>query len=282
MSPNIKSDPEKVTLSQSMQNMDQVPKSRRNTFAQGIPHTSSRIAQDELSSQDLRSSTHHGHGTPNGMTTWALNDADVLDNISSTNPESPEVQLLSFSLSQQLMPPTVGPSDMMYQPGTDFPVVPDMADHNDLDFSPSQDFHHQYSSMVDFTAFDNDACAQNGAQSCSPAGTLSSGQSTDDSQFVASNDAWNSMMTDARSYHGSSLDQFSRNIFQPAPASPPLTESGNDGCTTSASSHSGYPAFVANDDALMKDMTATRIAPLNPGDPLFPLSPTLSAKDRDR
>lgn len=284
MSPKTKNDPERVALSQSnLQNMDQIPKPARTTLAQGIPNMSTRSTQeDELAGQDnssLGSSTHHGHGTPNGMTSWALNDANALDNISSTNPESPEVQLLSFSLSQQLLPPTVGPRDVMYHTGSDFPVVPGMNDHNDLDFSQPQDFHH-YSPLVDFTAFDNDACTQNGA-SRTPDDALSTGQSSqnDDSHFAGSNETWSSMMADARSYPGSSSDQLPPSIFQPVPASPPLTES--DGSITSACSSSGYPAFI-HDDVLMKDMPPVSIPPINPGDTLFPISPPLSAKDRNR
>lgn len=272
-------------MTQSMQNVDQIPKSRRNTLAQGIPNMPPLPAQDdELSSQDnssLCSSTHHGHGTPNGIT-WALNDADVLDDFSSTNPESPEVQLLSLSLSQQFLPRTVGPSDVMYHTGTDFPVVPDMTD-NDMELSPMHDFH-QYSSLVDFAAFDNDPCTRNRAQSRATDNALSTGRRsrTDGNQFVASNEAWNSMVTDARSYHGSSLDQLSSNVFQPMPASPPLTESGNDVSASSTCSHSGYPAFTTHDDTLMEDVKPTTIGPLNPGDPLFPISPPLNAEDGNR
>lgn len=66
----------------------------------------SRVFQDdELSSQDnfsLCSSTHQTHGTPNGLRglSWPLGDMDALDNgvMSSSKPESPEVQMLSFSL----------------------------------------------------------------------------------------------------------------------------------------------------------------------------------------
>lgn len=236
------------------------------------------IQDDEHSRQDgfSCSSTHHGHGAPNGMASWAVSDAEVLENISSTNPESPEVQLLSFSLSQQLMPSTVGPSEVMYQTGSDFPAAPDMGGHHDLDFTQSHDFH-QYSSLVDFAAFDNDACTSSGTQSRTP-----DDAHTDDSHLAVSNETWNSMMPDNRRYHGSTLDQFSSNLFQPLPASPPLTEAGTDGSVTSACSHTGYPAFMAHDDTLMKDVTATSIGPMNPGDPLFPLSPPLTEKDRNR
>lgn len=250
---------------------------------------SSRHAQDDnLSNQDnfsLCPSAHHGHGSLNEMRPWTLNDADVLDNVSSTNPESPEVQLLSFSLSQQLLPSTVGPSDVMYHTGPDFPVVPDLTDHHDMEFSHSHDFH-QYSSLVDLSAFDNDSCTQNGAQSHTPEDALSNGHSphSDDSQMFAASENWNPMMPDTRNYHGSALDQLSSNIFPAMPVSPPLTEAGHDMSVTSSCSHSGYPAYMANDDVMMKNMTAASIGPhgINLGEPMFPLTPPVSEKDRNR
>ena len=289
MSPKIRNDPERVTLSQpTLHNMDQATNSRHTPHAQGFSHMPSRHTQeDDLSSQDnfsLCSSAHHSHGTPNGMRSWTLNDAEVLDRISSTNPESPEVQMLSFSLSQQLLPSTVGPSDVMYHTGPDFTVVPDLTDHSDMDFSHSHDFH-QYSSLVDLNAFDNDPSTQSGTQSHTSEDALSIGHSShaDDSQFLAANENWNSMMTDSRSYHGSALDQISSNIFPTMPVSPPLTEAGNDMSVTSSCSHPGYPAFMTHDDVMMKDMTATvGNQGINIGEPLFPLTPPLSEKDRNR
>lgn len=289
MSPKIKSDPERVTLSQpTLHNMDQTSKSRHTPLVQGYPNLPSRHTQDDdLSSQDnfpLCSSAHHGNGTLGEMRSWTLNDADVLDNISSTKTESPEVQLLSFSLSQQLLPSTVGPSDVIYHTGPDFPVVPDLTDHHDMDFSHSHDFH-QYSSLVDLNAFDNDSCTQNGAHSHTPEDALSSAHSHhgDDGQMFAANENWNSMITNTRNYHGLPLDHFSSNIFPPMPVSPPLTEAGHDMSVASSCSHSGYPTYV-HDDVLMKDMASSSAGPhgINLGEPMFPLTPPVSEKDRNR
>lgn len=282
MSSQIKNDPERViSLSQSaLQNVDQTSQPRHTPLVHDISNLTSRALQDDdMSSQDnfsLCSSSHNGHGTPNDMKPWVLNDADALENAMSNKPESPEVQMLSFSFSQQLLPSTVGPSEVMYH--TDFPSVQDMNDHNDLDFSHAQDFHH-YSAFVDFAAFENDACAQPGTQSCTPDDAHSIGHSshTDDSQF-----AWNSMM-DNRNYQGSALDQLQSNIFRTVPVSPPLTEASNDVSVTSSCSNSGYPSFMSHDDAMLKDVT-TPIGnqSINLGDPLFPLTPPLSEQDPNR
>lgn len=240
------------------------------------------IPDDELSSQDnfsLCSSTHQSHGTP-GLKSWSVNDVDGLDAgvMSSVKPESPEVQMLSFSLSQQLMPSTVGPSDVMYHTGPEFPGLQDMGDQSELDFSHAQDFNTHYSSLVDFSAFDNDVGAQTGSQSCT----------SDDAHSVShsshTDDAWNSLVADTRTYPGSSMDHFTSNMFHPVPVSPPLTEASNDVSVTSSCSHTGYPSFMSHDDTILKDVTSTPVGSqgINLGDPLFPLTPPLNEQDPNR
>lgn len=287
MSPKIKSDPEKITLSQSaLQNMDQMSQPRNSQISQGMSNMASRVIQDdEISSQDnfsLCSSTQQPHGTPHGLS-WPLGDVDALDNgaMASSKQESPEVQMLSFSLSQQLMPSTVGPSDVMYHNASDFPGIQDMGDQNDLDFAHAQDYH--YSSLVDFTAYENDATGHNGTQSCTPDDSLSHSSHADDAQLSA-HDTWNSMVTDSRNYQGSNMDQFSSSIFQTMPVSPPLTDASHDISVTSSCPHSGYPTYMTNEDAMLKDITATPMGTqgINLADPLFPLTPPLSDQDPNR
>ncbi|THC91087.1 hypothetical protein EYZ11_009449 [Aspergillus tanneri] len=243
------------------------------------------IPDDDLSSQDnfsLCSSTHQSHGTP-GLKSWSVNDVDGIDGtvMSSVKPESPEVQMLSYSLSHQLMPPTVGPSDVMYHAGPEFPGLQDMGEQSDLDFSHAQDFSH-YSSLVDFSAFDNEVGGQNSSQSCASDDARSVSHHTDDGHLAAS-DAWGSIMTDTRNYPGS-MDQFTSSMFHPVPISPPLTEASNDVSVTSSCSQSGYPSFMAHEDTILKDVTATPVGNhgINLGDPLFPLTPPLSEQDPNR
>lgn len=241
------------------------------------------IQDDELSSQDnfsLCSSTHPNHGTPNDLKGWSLSDVDALDSGAMSKPESPEVQMLSFSFSQQLLPSTVGPSDVMYHhAGSDFSGIQDVTEQNDLDFSHAHDFNH-YSSLVDLSAFDNEVYGQNGTQSsCTPDDTLSSHSSHADDGHLAGNEAWNSM-----NYHGSSMDQYTTGMFQSVPVSPPLSDASNDVSVTSSCSASGYPTFMSHEDAMLKDVTTTPVGShgINLGAPLFPLTPPLSEQDPNR
>lgn len=265
----IQTDSGRLTLSLSaLRNMDQFS----HAPIEFTNLASVKKEEDDLSSQDNYSlcSSTHTHGHP-----WSLSDGDVdAGAVSSSKPESPEVQMLSFNLSQQLVPPsTVGPSEVMYQPGADFQVFQD----NDMDFSQSRGDFNAYSAFLDFSALDNDTSVHNGSQSCTD-DSLSVGQSshTDDGHMTAANDAWNSMLGDARNYHRTSLDGLPSSIFQTVPVSPPLTEASNDFSVTSSCSQAGYPSFMTHEGAMLKDVTATPSLSshgINLGDPLYPLSP---------
>ncbi|OJJ44365.1 hypothetical protein ASPZODRAFT_71752 [Penicilliopsis zonata CBS 506.65] len=282
MSPRVKTEPGRVTLSQAtLQNMDQLSQPQHNPYMPVVSSLVSRAIQDdELSSQDnfsLCSSTQHGRGTSHEMKAWSLSD-DIIDpSAVSTEPESPEVQMLSFSLSQQLLPSAGSQSDVIYHAVSDYAGLPDMNDQNDLDFQ-------NYASMVDFNAYENDACAQNGSQNSVSDDALSVGHSshTDDSHFVAASDAW-PLTVDTGNYSGSPLEQLS-NAFQTAPVSPPLTEASNDVSVTSSCPHSGYPSYMPHDGVMLRDVTTTPICGqgLNLGDPMFPLTPPLSEQDPNR
>ncbi|OJJ60527.1 hypothetical protein ASPSYDRAFT_148141 [Aspergillus sydowii CBS 593.65] len=268
---SIKTDPESMSLTQSMLHMDHHSQSRH---IPGNSHLASRPQDDELLSQDnfsLCSSTAHSHDTSDKP--WTMNDVDSIDSnsIASSKPDSPAVQMLSFSLSQHaLLHSAVGASDIMYSAGSDFHGLPDVGEQNDMDFSKTQDFNH-YTSLFDFSAFENDVNGQNGTHtSCTPEHGSPAG------------DAWNSIV-DTR-YNQGSVDQFSGNVFQHMPVSPPLTEASNDLSVTSSCSHSGYPAFMTHEDAMLKDITATPIGGqgINLGDPIFPLTPPLNEQDPNR
>lgn len=288
MSYQIQSDTQSVSLSQALRNMDQFSQPRNAPV--GYTNLASlKVEDDDLSSQDNYSlcSSSHANGSIHDMHSWSFGDADIVDNAaalhpSSHKPESPEVQMLSYSLSHQLMPSsTVGPSDAMYQPGPEFRAFQDYnVDHNDMDYSQAQDFTH-YSAFVDVSAFENDSNIQNGSQSCTD-DSVSVGQSssshTDDGHMAASHESWNSMM------HRSSLSGLpsSSSMFPSVPVSPPLTDSSNDFSVTSSCSHPGYLAFMANDDAMLKDITAAPSLSshgINLGDPIYPLTPPLNERN---
>ncbi|OJJ80028.1 putative C2H2 finger domain protein [Aspergillus glaucus CBS 516.65] len=267
---HIQTDSRRLALSQTaLRNMDQFSQPRHAPI--GFTNLASlKVEEDDLSSQDNYSlcSSTHANGNP-----WSLSDAEV-EAAAVSKAESPEVQMLSFNFSQQLVPSTVGPSEVMYQPGSDFQVIQD----NEMDFSQSRGDFNAYSAFLDFSAFDNDSSVHNGSQSCTD-DSLSVGHSShmDDGQMSA-NDAWNSML------HRTSLDGLS-SIFQTTPVSPPLTEASNDFSITSSCSQSGYPSFMTQDDAMLKDVTATPSLSshgINLGDPLFPLTPPLNEQDPHR
>ncbi|KKK20841.1 hypothetical protein P175DRAFT_0189157 [Aspergillus ochraceoroseus IBT 24754] len=285
---SIKTESENMTLSQSsMHNLDHLSQPRHSQLVPGNSLASRTAQDDDLSSQDnfsLCSSTAQTCDISNEMKPWGLNDTDTLDSgsIASTKPESPEVQMLSFSLSQHaLLHSAVGASDIMYSAGSHFHGLPDV-EQNELDYSKAQEFNH-YTSLFDFSAFENDV--QNGSQSCTPDDglSISHGSPTDDSH-LATSEAWNSLVSDSRNYQRSSVDQFTGNVFQPIPVSPPLTEASNDISVTSSCSHSGYPSFMSHEDAMLKDITATPVGPhgINLGDPIFPLTPPLNEQDPNR
>ncbi|KAL4900820.1 hypothetical protein BDW74DRAFT_182405 [Aspergillus multicolor] len=260
MSSSIKTDPEHLSLTQAMLHMD-------HSQSRHIPgHMASRPQDDELLSQDsfsLCSSTAHSDKP------WSMNDVDSLDSnsIASSKPDSPAVQMLSFSLSQHaLLHSGVGASDIMYSAGSEFHGLPDVGEQ---DFS-KQDFN-PYNSLFDFSAFENDVNAQNGTHpSCTPDHGSPAG------------DAWNTNISDNR-YNQGSMDHFSGNVFN-MPVSPPLTEASNDFAVTSSCSHSGYPAFMSHEDAMLKDVTTTPVGAqgINLGDPIFPLTPPLNEQDPNR
>jgi hypothetical protein len=229
----------------------------------GISNMASRSIQDD------EIPSHTTHGNPQDMKDWTMNHQESIDQ-AITKQDSSEVHMLSFSLSQQLMTPTVGPNDVMY-PGMDFPAVPDMNDHE-----MSRDL---YNSFLDFSSVENDVCVGNGT----PDDALSIGHSshsTEDGHYIPGPESWTPMMHDAH-YPGTTMEQFSSGLFQTAPVSPPLTDASNDMSVTSSCSLAGYTSFMAPDDALLGDFTTSPIATthgLNPAEPLFPSS---SLNDRD-
>lgn len=251
MSPRTSSDSERV-IAQPMR-----------TMVSGISSLASRQIQDDKMSHDnssLCSSIRTAHGTSQDMKNWNLNHQESLD----MKQESSEVQMLSFSLSHHLMTPTVGPNDVMYP--VDFPAVPEMNDHE-----ISRDL---YSSFLDFSSVENDACARNGT----PDDVLSIGHSshTDDGHYVA--ESWTPMMHGAH-YPGTTMDQYSSGLFQTVPVSPPLTEASND-MSVASCSHQGFSTFMTPDDTLLGDFTTSPIGThgINPAEPLFP---STSLNDRD-
>ncbi|KAJ6157609.1 hypothetical protein N7470_005201 [Penicillium chermesinum] len=245
---------------------ERVALSQPRHMIQGLSNMASRTHQDDdLSSQDsasLCSSVSTGHGIPQDMKDWNLNPESLEQATSSK--DSPQVHMLSFSLSQPLMTPTVGPNDVMY-PSMDFPAVSDLQDHNEM----PRDFY----SFVDISAMDHDA---SGMQSSTPDDALSVAHSTEDGHFLG-HDTW-SMMPEAH-YPGTTLDQLSSNRSGLSP----LTEASNDISVTSSCSHPGFPSFMAPNESMIGEYTSPLGSHgINPAEPLFPNASPLSDKDPNR
>ncbi|KAJ5135040.1 uncharacterized protein N7515_004318 [Penicillium bovifimosum] len=254
MSQRTSNDLERVSTSKPM----------HTSMASGLP----RSTQDEgMSSRDTsRSNLRTAHGNSQEIKDWTLNHQESLDQaISKTDPS--EVHLLPYSLSQQLMTPTVGPNDVLF-PGADFPAVPDMNDHE-----MTRDL---YNSFLDFSSVENDVCVGNDD-------ALSIGHSshsTEDGHYITGPESWTPMMHDMH-YPGTTMEQFSSGLFQTVPVSPPLTDASNDMSVTSSCSHQGFTSFMAADDVLLGDYTASPIATTHGLHPAEPLFPSTSLDDRD-
>ncbi|KAJ5475645.1 hypothetical protein N7539_007932 [Penicillium diatomitis] len=259
MSPRINNDQELVSLTHP----------RQTSMVSGLSQMAPRTFQDDdLSSQDTASlcSLPSTQGTIPDLKEWNMNSSESIEQAMSSK-DSPQVQMLSFSLSQQLMTSTVGPSEVMYA-GVDFPAV---SDH---------DMHRDFYSFVDLSSMDNDVCGQTSTPDDAQSVALSA--HTDDGHFIAGHESWNAMMADGQ-YPGNSLDQLSANLYQTMPVSPPLTEASNDIPITSACSQSGFTSFFAPDDSFLGEYTTSPMGnPLNPAEPLFPISTPLSEKDPNR
>lgn len=229
----------------------------------------SRTPQDDdSSSHDNLSlcSISSAHETPQDINDWNLNTAESLDQ--AVSKESPQVQMLSFSLSQQLMTPTVGPNDVMYT-GVDFPAVSDLH---------SNELPRDFYAFVDLPSMENDPCVH----PSSPDDALSVTHSShaEDGQLMSAPEPWKAMMSEDH-YPGTTLGQFSSGLFQTVPVSPPLTEASNDISANSSCSHPGFSSFLAADDSFLGDFTNPSIghAGIHPADP--PLFPNVALSDKD-
>ncbi|KAL1963075.1 hypothetical protein VTN77DRAFT_8721 [Rasamsonia byssochlamydoides] len=294
MSSGIKMEPGNVvSLPQtSAQSVNQSSRPRHTPSIQDISTMSSRTVQDDdISSQDRfsLSSTSLQRQPSQDMDRWTISTSDSMESspIASTQPETPEIQMLSYSFSHHLMPTGAGhngvnDSAAMFPALSDLQAAQSMGEHNEFDMSQAQDFQ-AFSSMVDF-AFDNDSYTSEGNQGCMHDDTASLGQSShnDDGHLVAAHDIWKSLSLDTGNYPGSTFDQLQSHGL-PGPASPPLTETSQVS-VTSACSQSAY-SFRGHDDTLLGENNANSTVcgqNLSLGDPFFPLTPPLNDQDPNR
>jgi hypothetical protein len=288
MSSGIKTDPVNgVPLAQpKLHTVHQGSRSRHTSTLQDISKFSSRgIQDDDLSSHEsfpLCSSLPHGTRASHELD-WTLTKPESIESnpLTLTKPETPEVQMLSYSFSQQLLPTSTAHSNVA-EPAMYSSLIQGVGDHNELSLSQAQDF--QNFSMVDFH-FDNDTCLSDGNQQCCADDDMSVGHSShaDDPQMVTASGSWGSLTSltlDTGNFHGSALEHLSANIYQ-APVSPPLTEESNVS-VTSACSQSGYPSFHGREETLLDGGSAIGSQNLGLTDSFFPLTPPLSDQDPNR
>lgn len=243
---------------------------RHSPVAQDLSSLSRTIQDDEISSQDHFSLSGLPH-TSRDMDQWTLSTSDSMESSPVvTQPETPDLQMLSYSFSNQLLP-TSGISDtaVMFPSLSDIQTAGALGEHGDIDFSQAQDFSQAFSSMVDFSYDD-------GAQGCMHDDTASLGHGShhEDGHLASGRETWN-MSVDNGDFPAATYDQIKHGL--PAPVSPPLTEASH------VSVSSAY-AFQGYDEGLLNDNTsATVCGPnLSLGDPFFPLTPPLNDQDPNR
>ncbi|KAH8694974.1 putative C2H2 finger domain protein [Talaromyces proteolyticus] len=254
----------------SLQTMNH--KSRHNHTSLQDLSSITRNPQDDETSQDhfiLSSALHHTQD----MDQWTLSTSDSMESSPiATQPETPEVQMLSYSFSHQLIPSGAGINDTaaMFPSLSDVQVAGNMGDHGDMDFSHTQDFTQAFSSLVDFP-YDHD-------EGCTRDDTASPGHAShhDDCHLVSTQDTW-SLPLDTSNYGGAAFDQITNALS--APVSPPLTESSHIS-VTSACSQPAYP-FRNQDETLMGDATVCG-QNISLGEPFLPLTPPLNEQDPNR
>lgn len=222
----------------------------------------SRTSQDNEMNQDHFSlpAIHSQDMDP-----WTLNTSDSLESSPmGTQPETPEVTMLSYSFSQQLMPnATTGLSDSgaMFHSISDLQVAGGLSDHADMDFSQSHHFAQAIATSFFDYNYDNDEVAQR----CTQDDAVSLGHDSvhEDGQLFSTQETWN-LSLDTSNLVGAHYDQISH-IYSP-PVSPPLTEAGQASIPTACP----QPAYFQVDEKT------------NAQDSFNPLSPPLNDQDPNR
>lgn len=250
--------------------MNRNSRPRHTPVIQDLSSLARKIQDDDISSQDHYSLSGLQH-TSQDMDQWTLSTSDSMESSPVvTQPDTPDLQMLSYSFSSQLLP-TSGTSDtaVMFPSLSDIQTVGAVGNHGELDFSQAQHFSQAFSSMVDFS-FDE------GAQGCMHDDTASLGHSShhEDGHIVSGRETWN-MSVDSGNYPAATYDQLNHGL--PAPVSPPLTEASH------VSVSSAY-AFQGYDDGLLTDTVSATVSGqnLNLVDSFFPLTPPLNDQDPNR
>ncbi|GAM39484.1 hypothetical protein TCE0_034f11076 [Talaromyces pinophilus] len=182
----------------------------------------------------------------------------------ATQPETPEVTMLSYSFSQQLIPGATGINDSaaMFHSLSDIQAAGGLGEHTEMDYSHPHHFAQAFASSLFEYNYENDEAAQR----CMHDDSASLGHNSphEDGQLFSTQDTWN-LTLDTTNLVGAQYDQISH-IYSP-PVSPPLTEASQVS-VTSACSQPAY--YQVNEEKL------------NIQDSFHPLSPPLNGQDPNR
>ncbi|KAE8557044.1 hypothetical protein EYB25_001750 [Talaromyces marneffei] len=253
---------ESENMATTMHNMNKC-RSRHTSTLQDLTAIS-RINQDDEISQDhfsLSSTIPRSQD----MDQWTLSTSDSLESSPiGTQPETPEVTMLSYSFSQQLIPGATGINDSaaMFHSLSDIQAAGGLGEHTEMDYSHPHHFAQAFASSLFEYNYENDEAAQ----SCMHDDSASLGHNSpnEDGQLFSTQDTWN-LSLDTTNLVGAQYDQISH-IYSP-PVSPPLTEASKVS-VTSACSQPAY--YQVNEEKI------------NIQDSFHPLSPPLNDQDPNR
>jgi hypothetical protein len=246
-------------MSNKMQTMNKTH-SRHTPAIQDLS-TLSRTNQDDDISQDHFSFRHN-----QDMDQWTLSTTDSIESSPIvTQPETPEVAMLSYSFSHQLIPSTnINDTAAMFPSLSDIPAAGGIGEHAEMDFPHTHHFAQAFASSLFEYNYEND----DAARGCMQDDAASHTSHHEDGQLFSTQDTWN-LSLDTTNLAGAHFDHMAH-VLSP-PVSPPLTEASQ----VSASSQAAY-SFPGNDDSLMSDQK------ISVHDAFHPLSPPLNDQDPNR
>lgn len=228
----------------------------------------SRTSQDDEISQDHFSLSSIPHSQD--MDQWTLSTSDSMDSSPIvTQPETPEVAMLSYSFQQQLIPGATGMNDSaaMFHSLSDIQAAGGLGEHPEMDYSQPHHFAQAFASSLFEYNYENDEATQRCMHDDSA--SLSQNSPHEDGPLFSTQDTWN-LTLDTTSLIGAQYDQ-TAHIYSP-PVSPPLTEASQVS-VTSACSQPAY--YQGNEDKInIQDSFHPLSPPLNDHDPNRTIRPT--------
>lgn len=235
----------------------------RHTSLQDLSAISRTTQDDEISQDHFSLSSTIPHSQD--MDQWTLSTSDSMESSPiGTQPETPEVAMLSYSFSQQLIPGATGINDSaaMFHSLSDIQAAGGLGENTEMDYSHPHHFAQAFASSLFEYNYENDEAAQR----CMHDDSASLGHNSphEDGQLFSTQDTWNLTM-DTTNLVGAQYDQIPH-VYSP-PVSPPLTETSQ----VSVNSACSQPAYYQINEEK-----------INIQDSFHPLSPPLNEQDPNR